>query len=338
MRVTRSPSRPTCCAPRPGRSAAVGAVAGDAPGRPDAGAHRPPLPAPARRHVTPPTPTRRCQASTKPTSSRPTGTTSIFSTGASLVILRSFPPEATAIAERVTIEGSPIAMFVDGGRALVLSQVYDTGDLGGDDRCTTIGPPLPVFAPVDPLSDLVPPLVPVCASPFVKLTLFDLTGDAARTARELYVEGYYVGARRHGDRVRAIVQRDWGVAPGIPEPWSFIMSPHTTGLRSRRDRARRPLGGRGDRRDRYQPTRRLVAGRARAHRRLAHRPPLRLRERARHGRRTRAAGHHRDRRARHARRRRAGPQHPPHGTRFADLRERRDPRARPPRMGRRAAR
>ncbi len=143
-----------------------------------------------------------------------------------LLILEAFPPAATRLAETVALEGYPLGMFVDGGRALVLSQVYDSGELGGSDGCATIDAPFPGIELVDPpIGGVVPPFRPSCPAAFVKLTLLDLTAAPARIARELYVEGQYVGARRSGERVRAIVQRDWGLPPGVPEPWQFLVSP-----------------------------------------------------------------------------------------------------------------
>jgi uncharacterized secreted protein with C-terminal beta-propeller domain len=133
-----------------------------------------------------------------------------------LLVLDSFPPEATALRSELAIEGSPAGMFVVAGRALVLSHVSDAGELGGDDACRYIGVPLP--EPVVRARDVFVP----CGPPFTKLTLVDLTGDSPRVAREIYLEGYYTAARRHGGRVRVVVQRGWGLPVGVPEPWSSI--------------------------------------------------------------------------------------------------------------------
>jgi hypothetical protein len=140
-----------------------------------------------------------------------------------LLALAAFPPATTALAERIAIEGTPLGMFVADRRALVVSTVYDGGELGGDPRCDTIGPPFPTSPLIEPWRDFSPTFP--CQSSFVKLTLLDLTSTPARTVRELYVEGWYVAARRHGGRVRVVVQRDWGLPAGVPDPWERIWSP-----------------------------------------------------------------------------------------------------------------
>lgn len=131
-----------------------------------------------------------------------------------LLVLTAWPPEATALAASVAIEGQPTGMFVDGDRALVLSAVSDPGALGGADSCHVVGPPLPPFEPFDA------PLV--CDTPFTKLTLIDLATTPAAVVRELYLEGHSALARRHGDVARVVVQRTWGLPAEVPEAGSIV--------------------------------------------------------------------------------------------------------------------
>jgi hypothetical protein len=141
--------------------------------------------------------------------------------GEELVTLDSFPPEATALRSQLVIEGSPAGMFVADGRAVVLSHVYDAGELGGDDACRYFGSPLPTPLVGAPASDVFVP----CGASFTKVTLVDLSGAEPQVTREIFLEGAYAAARRHGSRVRVVVQRGWGLPPGVPEPWTTIWSP-----------------------------------------------------------------------------------------------------------------
>lgn len=137
------------------------------------------------------------------------------SAGDEVVVLRTTPPEATAIEERIPIEGFTLGMFVTGGRALIASTVDDDGALGGDSRCDLIGPPFP-SASIDPHFG------GTCHATFTKLTLLDVSTSPARVVREIYVEGTYVAARRHESRARLLVQRDWGAPPPVGDPWKHI--------------------------------------------------------------------------------------------------------------------
>lgn len=139
-----------------------------------------------------------------------------------LLVLNALPPESTALVGSVAIEGSPLGMFVADGRALVVSFVSDAGPLGGDSRCGTIGTPFPTWQALE--SPGVPP-IQACQTFFTKLTLFDVGTTEPRSVREVYVEGGYVAARRHGARARVVVERGWGVPPGVVDPWSVLWSP-----------------------------------------------------------------------------------------------------------------
>lgn len=129
-----------------------------------------------------------------------------------LLVLPVTPPEALHVAERLPIEGAPIGTVIGDGRGVALSYVSDDGRLGGDSRCDRIGPPFPRpgFRP--------------CGSRFLKTTVLDSSASPTRVARELYIEGDYVGARRHDGRARVIVQRSWGVPSNVGDPWSALRS------------------------------------------------------------------------------------------------------------------
>lgn len=145
--------------------------------------------------------------------------------GTDLLVLNALPPEGTTLAGSVAIEGWPLGMFVADGRALVVSSVTDSGPLGGDPRCGTIGAPFPTWLAIeDPTLDALPP-IQACGTYFTKLTLFDVGTTPPSVLRELYLEGRYVAARRHGARARIVVQRDWGVPAGVADPWSVLWSP-----------------------------------------------------------------------------------------------------------------
>ncbi len=138
--------------------------------------------------------------------------------GLEVVVLTALPPEATAVAERIPIEGTPLGMFVADGRALVVSQVVDFGSLGGSTHCGGLGAPFPTSRAFGQFPSSCQPL-------FTKLTLIDVASTPARVLREVYVEGNYVSARRHGTRARVIVARTWGAPPDLVDPWDVLWSP-----------------------------------------------------------------------------------------------------------------
>ncbi len=146
------------------------------------------------------------------------------STGDELLLVRAVPPEATAIEERIAIEGFTLGMFVADGRALVASSVYDDGTLGGDSRCELIGLPFPTAGFDSAIGGWRPPDA-ICQATFTKLTLLDVSASPARIVREIYVEGHYLAARRHENRARLLVQRSWGAPVGVGDPWERIWSP-----------------------------------------------------------------------------------------------------------------
>jgi hypothetical protein len=101
-----------------------------------------------------------------------------------LVIVAAQPAQNLAVASKTTIEGSPIAMFLDGTRVTVISQVYQ--DL----------PDTPT--PAEYL-----------ASSQTKITVFDVSNPAApQLTSATYLDGYYVDSRETGGALYVVVQND----------------------------------------------------------------------------------------------------------------------------------
>lgn len=130
--------------------------------------------------------------------------------GDEFVVLDAWPPAEAALESNLKIEGYPSAMFVDGARAVVFSTVLDDGRFGGEGECHFIGGPEP-FVDVALVGDVEP-----CRPSLVKTTVLDLSA-APTVVREIYTEGYYTAARRHGDVVRAVVQGGHGLPTSIPD-------------------------------------------------------------------------------------------------------------------------
>jgi uncharacterized secreted protein with C-terminal beta-propeller domain len=108
-------------------------------------------------------------------------------TQSDLVIVAAQPAASMAVASKTTIEGFPVAMFLDGTELSIISQVYpDTGN--STDTLT----------PAEYL-----------ASTQTKITEFDVTDPAApRVTNATYLDGYYVDARETGGAMYIIVQND----------------------------------------------------------------------------------------------------------------------------------
>ena len=99
-------------------------------------------------------------------------------------------------------QGSAIEMFVEGDRAVVFSNAYGVEALDDGDLCQGYyygGGPEPALADVDGSFYY-------CGRSFVKITVIDLSGDAPKAVREVYVDGGYTSSRRHGGIVRAVVR------------------------------------------------------------------------------------------------------------------------------------
>ncbi len=113
--------------------------------------------------------------------------------GATLFVLAAWPAQSTEIVASTLIEGQPVEMFVKDGKAVVFSRLYR--DLARESG-----------------------LVPASSSYYVptgytKLTVLDVSGATPTIARESYVEGDYLSARRHDGIVRAVVQDGFKVPP-----------------------------------------------------------------------------------------------------------------------------
>jgi uncharacterized secreted protein with C-terminal beta-propeller domain len=108
-------------------------------------------------------------------------------TQSDLVIVAAQPAANLAVASKTTIEGYPVAMFLDGTKLSVISQVYpDTGS--STDTLT----------PAEYL-----------ASTQTKITEFDVTNPAApQLTNETYLDGYYVDSRETGGSMYIVVQND----------------------------------------------------------------------------------------------------------------------------------
>lgn len=145
--------------------------------------------------------------------------------GNELMTLQAWPPQSLDIQQSVTIEGNPTEMYVTGGKAVVFSSVavegygkdpgygdYSPG--GGGGFVDEPGRAEPGMA----ADDIAEP--GYYYANFTKITVLSLDGDTPVTERELYVEGTYNSARRHGSVVRAIVSGGFA-EPGIlwNRPW-----------------------------------------------------------------------------------------------------------------------
>jgi hypothetical protein len=105
-----------------------------------------------------------------------------------LVIVAAQPASTMAVASKTTIEGYPVAMFLDGTQVQVISQVYPDTVSGSSDTLT----------PAEYL-----------ASTQTKITDFDVTDPTApRVTSETYLDGYYVDARQTGGATYLVVQND----------------------------------------------------------------------------------------------------------------------------------
>ncbi len=110
-----------------------------------------------------------------------------FLHGRSLTILRSWPLTELGVESTLGIEGEPIEMFVDAGKAVVYSRVaaedvyLQAGKEASGAGCE------------------------YCYAPMTKLTVVDVSGAAPGVIAEQYIQGDYVSARRIGARVQTVV-------------------------------------------------------------------------------------------------------------------------------------
>jgi hypothetical protein len=121
--------------------------------------------------------------------------------GNELFVLKSWPASESSIESSIEIEGSVTEMFVHQGKAAVFSYVYDQGDLI-EPRPSTDGASDAAFYPGY-----------YYGTPFTKITLIDLAQAQPIVERELIIEGTYLSSRRHGSKVRAVLQGGFHAPP-----------------------------------------------------------------------------------------------------------------------------
>ena len=125
--------------------------------------------------------------------------------GRQLRIFKSWPAADTTLEHSVDIEGFPTAMFLDGDKVTVFSGVQGDHFSPGP-----IGPGIPVAR-----------LAPIWWRPdaYTKVTILDVAGGTPRVVSETLVSGRYVNARRMGDSIRLVMNRqlNWPSIQYYPE-------------------------------------------------------------------------------------------------------------------------
>lgn len=121
--------------------------------------------------------------------------------GPSFTSLTSWPVSELGIDYSFGIEGTPIEMFVDGGKAVVYSNV------DGTPIYEALGLPLPdqggggYYGPEYDVGGYPG----YSYAPLLKITVLDLSGAAPTVLSEAYEEGNYVSSRREGTNVRTVI-------------------------------------------------------------------------------------------------------------------------------------
>ena len=119
--------------------------------------------------------------------------------GNEVFVLKSWPASESSIESSIKIEGSVTEMFVHEGKAAVFSYVYDQGDL--------------ITPRTDVSNDAAYYPGYYYGTPFTKITLIDLAQAQPVVERELIIEGNYLSSRRHGSKVRAVLQGGFHAPP-----------------------------------------------------------------------------------------------------------------------------
>lgn len=133
--------------------------------------------------------------------------------GNDLFILDSWPAADSKIETQVELEGQALEMFVDDkSRIVVFSTVWDQGELV-DRTGTMSGDTKPL--PGDPTTGGVIAPDYYYGATFTKITEIDAdpSKEIPMVTRELFLEGNYLSARRHGEIVRAVIQGGFHVPP-----------------------------------------------------------------------------------------------------------------------------
>ena len=140
--------------------------------------------------------------------------------GDRLVVLKSWPAEATAVEREVVLDapldGRPYEMFVKDGHVALFSSVRDSSLLRGGSADES-----------DPSAPAFPGGCYDCYyddRSFTKLTLIDLNGETPAVERELFFEGYYISSRRYDGRVRGVIRGGFK-APTLYRPYIEYVDP-----------------------------------------------------------------------------------------------------------------
>lgn len=151
--------------------------------------------------------------------------------GDTLFVLDAWPPSETSIRAQVDIEGSALGLFVEDGRAVVISATYPYA--GGAE-------PFPGAGEGDRARkdsrDAGTAPEPASPGPRVKVTTLDVAPATPTVIGERWIEGTFVDARRHGDVVRVLV---------ASQPYGDLATPSLYGTSGRplsADAAERTLG------------------------------------------------------------------------------------------------
>lgn len=114
--------------------------------------------------------------------------------GNQLFVLDSWPAAMTSVTNQIDIEGNAREMFVQDGKAVVFSDVYDQGDL------------IKPAAPAADAANAKIALPPSYGGTFTKITEVSVGSAKPEVLRQIYVQGDYVSARRHGTTVRTVIR------------------------------------------------------------------------------------------------------------------------------------
>jgi hypothetical protein len=138
--------------------------------------------------------------------------------GRAFKVLNAWPANSLQELSTLDIEGTPTEMFVEGGKAVIYSQVngaslytatgikpkdgyqdyYAYGGYGGGGVASAAD----VAAPAYPGG---PGTAPEAYVPLTKITVLSLDGGTPTVAREMYFEGNYLDSRRVGTHVRTVL-------------------------------------------------------------------------------------------------------------------------------------
>ncbi|KPK16345.1 MAG: hypothetical protein AMJ62_05945 [Myxococcales bacterium SG8_38] len=129
----------------------------------------------------------------------------------------SWPAQDTSKVADLEIEGGPMEMFVEDGRAVVFSRVSGVEALDDGELCQGYG-----YYPELGAADVAFEGPYYCGRPYVKITVIDISGDSPDAVREIYVDGWYSSSRRHDGIVRAVVQSSMHRPGTVPELWQFV--------------------------------------------------------------------------------------------------------------------